>query len=122
MKLLLSSIIIATLTVPMSFAHPPEGTVDPAVSDWYKSLKDPKTGWSCCSVADCRATELRPDPNDHSKWQAYISKDIWGITAPNDWMTIPPEHVLHNHDNPTGQVVICYYGNEIHCAVLPSLT
>ena len=39
----------------MADAAPPVGQpVDPAMSYWYQSLKQPGTGAGCCAVADCR--------------------------------------------------------------------
>jgi hypothetical protein len=34
---------------------------DPALAPWFESLKQPGTGASCCSIADCRTVEFRQD-------------------------------------------------------------
>lgn len=105
-------------------ARPPENqTFDPATSEWYRSLKKPNlNNASCCDYADCRPTEFRKSPTDPTLWQAFISKELYGQHAPDDWMNVPPEVILDHHENPTGRIVICWYRDQIWCAVLPSLT
>src|SRR5215469_16074808 len=36
-----------------TLAAPPDNP-DPALAPWFESLKQPGTGASCCSIADCR--------------------------------------------------------------------
>jgi hypothetical protein len=54
-------------------------------NDWYKSLKSPSTGTSCCDLSDCkvvRESELRPDG-----W--------WAISpVEHIWVHIPDSTVL----------------------------
>ena len=41
-------------------AAPPDSP-DPAVAPWFESLKQPGTGASGCSIADCRTVDFRQD-------------------------------------------------------------
>ncbi|MGA9016098.1 MAG: hypothetical protein WB509_26675, partial [Acetobacteraceae bacterium] len=44
----------------MANAAPPVGQpIDPEMSWWYQSLKQPGTGAGCCSMADCRPYDSR---------------------------------------------------------------
>ena len=69
---------------------------DSPLRDWYRSLKQPGTGVSCCDISDCRPVEART-AGDH--WQALIG---------DRWLDVPPEKVLKARDNPTGSAVACY--------------
>jgi hypothetical protein len=109
----------------------------PELDGWYSSLKRPNArnslrGFtSCCSQIDCHTTdaELR-----QSTWWARIgirqSNGDWDL---RDWVQVPAEVVLSNHDNPTGEGVICHsttwasdgrtldpHGVSIWCFVPPS--
>ena len=37
----------------------PPPNADPALGTWFRSLIEPGTGISCCSITDCRATDYR---------------------------------------------------------------
>lgn len=89
-------------------AKPPENA-DPALAQWYESLRQPGTGVSCCSVADCRSADYRTTPNGY---EARID----GV-----WIPVPPDRVLEHTDNPTGHAVVCYLpGRGILCFVRPA--
>jgi hypothetical protein len=121
MKYFLIAAVVAISTTAV--AVPPSGViVDPDTAQWYQSLRQPKTELLCCNIADCRPTDLRRSPDKSTEWQAYISKEIYGPDAPDIWMNIPADKILDHETNPTGRVVICWYQNQIYCAVLPSLT
>lgn len=57
--------------------------------DWYKELKQPQTGYSCCngrtntSEGDCRPT--RAYVNDDGMWYALLN---------GRWVPVPPRVVL----------------------------
>lgn len=122
MKVFVSSLCAYALFIAPSLARPPANEqIDPATSNWYQSLRQPKTGGGCCTFADCRPTELRQSPTDSSKWEAFISKELFGPDAPDAWMTIPDDKIIQHKDNPTGRVVICWFNQQIYCAVLPTL-
>src|SRR5215469_11624117 len=69
---------------------------DPALAPWYKSLKQPNTGVSCCSIADCRAADYRTN-GDH--YEVFIN---------NKWTVVPQDKVLQRVDNPVGRAVVCW--------------
>lgn len=88
-------------------AQPPEHA-DPSLAPWFQGLRQPGTGVSCCSMADCRATDYRPGADGY---EALIE---------GEWMPVPPDRVLHRVDNPIGRAVVCYVpGRGILCFVTP---
>lgn len=74
-------------------AAPPESS-DPTLAPWIESLKQPGSGVSCCSIADCRPTEYRLAPDGY---EALLDAK---------WVRIPDERVLHQ-SNPLGRAVVC---------------
>jgi len=85
----------ALLLVPMAHAEPPEG-VDPRLSPWFSSLRQPGTGISCCSIADCRAVDYR------------MTSDHYEVLIEDKWLVVPQEKVLQRIDNPVGRAVVCW--------------
>lgn len=84
----------------------------PDLDGWYKGLKRPNVASSplqfssCCSSKDCHVTEA--ELRDGA-WWARIGKPRedgdWDLL---DWVRVPPDVVLKEHDNPTGEGVICH--------------
>ena len=104
--------LLAALVAGSVLAAPPPGVpVDPATAAWFHSLG----GGMCCSVADCRNTEVR-DRVDGGI-DAMISKQAFGDTAPDKWEQIPDYADQHRNDNPTGHAVVCYVNGKIVCFV-----
>jgi hypothetical protein len=98
---------LSVLAVPAAAAPPPNA--DPALAPWFRSLMQPGTGLSCCSISDCRATESRVK-NDH--YEALIGEN---------WFVVPPEKILDRTDNPTGRAVVCWTPQRgIVCFVRPT--
>jgi len=85
----------AVITAAPVHAQPPENA-DPALAPWFEGLRQPGTGISCCSIADCRTADYRVT---HDGYEAFIG----GL-----WREVPPERVLHRDDNPTGRAVVCW--------------
>jgi len=77
-----------------SVAAPPENA-DPALHGWFESLKQPGSGVSCCSIADCRPVEYRLAPDGY---EAYIDAN---------WMHVPDDKVLHGMLNPVARGIVC---------------
>ena len=75
-------------------APPPDA--DPALAPWFRGLQAPDTGRSCCSVADCRPTEVR------------TRSDHYEVLIGYQWLTVPSEKILNRSDNPTGRAVVCW--------------
>ena len=57
--------------------------------DWYKNLKQPGTGYSCCNgTADGRFGDCRPT-------RAYKTDDgTWRALVDGHWQPVPPSVVL----------------------------
>ncbi len=89
---------------------PPENA-DPSLAPWFQSLRQPGTGISCCSIADCRTTDYRTTARGY---EALVD---------GRWLAVPPDRVLQETENPTGRAVVCYLpGKGILCFVRPSET
>ena len=103
-------ILIALLPVLVmpALAQPPAGA-DPnsPLAQWYRSLRSPETGGSCCSEADCRPVDAR------------IAGDRWQIKTDTGWQDVPPERVLHR-ENADGRALACRFATMIFCFVPPA--
>jgi hypothetical protein len=82
------------LAAPLRAAPPPDA--DPAMAPWFNSLRQPGSGISCCSIADCRPVDYRTVDNHY---EAFIE---------GEWRAVPPEKVITRADNPTGRAVVCW--------------
>ena len=85
-----------TILLPLSIAAQDHSAIDGQRGhghaenhDWYKDLKQPQTGYSCCngrsssSDGDCRPT------------RAYINDDgMWYALLDGRWVPVPPKVVL----------------------------
>ena len=78
-----------------ALAAPPENA-DQRLAPWYQSLKQPGSGVSCCSIADCRQVDYR------------VSEGHYEALIESRWMTVPDDKVLQHEANPTGHGVVCY--------------
>jgi len=92
--------LVLTATIMVAFAasaiaRPPPNS-NPTLAPWYRSLLQPGTNLSCCSIADCRATEYRIE---HNRYEALIGKR---------WLVVPADKILQRTDNPTGRAVVCW--------------
>ncbi len=76
-------------------ARPPKNA-DMSLAPWFHSLRQPGTGASCCSIADCRQTDFRIKGGHY---QAKVN---------GHWKTVPKHTILSRTDNPTGRAVVCY--------------
>lgn len=83
---------------------PPENA-DPTLAPWFRSLAQPGTGISCCSLADCRPVDARITP---SGYQIHVK---------DEWLTVPPEKILRGKENPTGKPVACVLNGQVLCFV-----
>ena len=92
---------IALSATPLD-AQPPDD-FDPSLSPWFDSLKQPGTGAGCCSIADCRAAEVRWDG------QGYEVKvdQKWHVSSVF-WLRVPANRILDERRNPTGHSILCY--------------
>jgi hypothetical protein len=69
--------------------------------DWYRDLKQPDTGYSCCNgTSDGRDGDCRPT-------RAYITEDgTWRALLDGHWVSVPPRAVLRQLA-PDGNSHIC---------------
>jgi len=105
-------ILAATLAFPMPLAAAPPDGADPSspLGIWYRSLKVPGTGQSCCSVSDCRPVDAAWIEGDH--WRARIGDAV---------IDIPASRVLRR-ENLDGRGILCRSVWEVLCFVPPSGT
>jgi hypothetical protein len=91
---LLATTVVLGVAV-MANAAPPTGQpIDPDMSKWYQSLKQPGTGTGCCSVADCRPYNSR------------IVGSHYEILDHQRWLVVPDNVVLHR-ENKAGAAIAC---------------
>ncbi len=74
--------------------------VDPAVRSWFRNLRSPH-GVPCCNMAD-----------GHRTLEDWRGSTYWvpnpAATDSIEWMEVPPEAVVYNAGNPTGEAVVWY--------------
>jgi hypothetical protein len=100
----LGAVAAAVVASFAAFGAPPENA-DPALAPWFRSLAQPGTGISCCSIADCRPVEARITPSGYE------------IHVKDKWVAVPPDKILHGKENPTGKPVACVLNDQILCFV-----
>jgi hypothetical protein len=66
--------------------------VPPHIRDWFKALKNPQDGRSCCNESDCARTEARTHGNE---WEARTPDGLW--------IAVPPDTIVRGQGNPTGE-------------------
>jgi hypothetical protein len=84
-----------SLAAGTAVARPPPNA-DMSLAPWFQGLRQPGTGISCCSIADCRQTDARING---SHYEAMID---------GAWLPVPADKILERTDNPTGRAIICY--------------
>ncbi len=97
----LAPIIIALMQVHATTHYAGEwDNVDPATRSWFRNLRSPH-GVPCCNIAD-----------GHRTLEDWRGSTYW---IPNpaaldaiEWMEVPPEAVVYNAGNPTGEAVVWY--------------
>lgn len=59
--------------------------------DWYQHLKQPGTGYGCCSNNDCRPTKAYWDDVD----------EVWMAVNPftQNWIRVPDKYILADKEN-----------------------
>jgi hypothetical protein len=123
--------ILLLLTTPVLADPPPGVPIDPEMHEYYHSLKVPAgpfAGGLCCDVADCRNVVVRSDTKDGA-YYAYIDSKTYPDDgsyghghAPNAWVKVPEQVIIHDRPNLTGEPIACWYKGEIRCFVPASLT
>lgn len=75
-------------------------------SGWYKELKVPGTGGSCCGEADCRHFPVR------------INDGHYEVLYRDSWLVVPNEAIVKMANNPTGDYVACIQGGYYYDGML----
>jgi hypothetical protein len=68
---------------------------DQTRSDWFKSLLQPGTEFSCCDISDCRRTEAR--------WE----RGQWWAEIKGTWRPIPATAVVNHPISIDGDAYVC---------------
>jgi hypothetical protein len=97
-RILPMALAATLLPCAIAVAHPPPNA-DPALHEWFESLKQPHTGVGCCAESDCRILT-----ND--QWRT--TQNGYQIRVRRFWINVPPDKVLQHQPNPTGSAVACY--------------
>jgi hypothetical protein len=109
-RIFVSAILIGAAVIPgVSMAQ------DRAA--WFKSLKQPTTGLSCCDISDCKRTE--------ANWE----KGSWWAVVRGLKRQIPDEKVVKSPISLDGEAYVCASENPylkpemttIYCFVPPSM-
>jgi hypothetical protein len=79
------------------------GDVPDNVRAWFKAVKSHQ-GVPCCDIADGHPTDF--DIRENQYW----------VPINGTWMPVPPEAVIKDDGNPTGEAVVWYsaYGNQVY--------
>lgn len=85
---------------------------------WFKSLKQPATGASCCDISDCRRTEATLNVIQNAAGERV---DQWIADVEGEMTPIPSEKVL-DKKSIDGEAYVCSgYGRKIFCFVKPDI-
>ena len=82
---------------------PPENS-DGRYSEWFRSLKQPGTGTSCCDLSDCRGVSIRSGAKGY---EALLTPKDYPV-AESHWVEVPDDKILRGKDNPIGRAVLCW--------------
>jgi hypothetical protein len=95
----LCALALASGLAAAALARPPADTPGPYAA-WYEGLKQPRSGTSCCSIADCRHYRVR------------IRDGNYEVLFEGAWLIVPNEVILQHEDNPTGDYIACVIDND----------
>lgn len=98
------------LKSPLRLEHERMYHVDQKSDEWFKSLKQPGSGFSCCDKSDCRRTD--------ADWRA----GQWWAVVSGEWTPIPQDKVLLDKQSIDGDAYVCSSPNRrIYCFVRPDI-
>ena len=110
--------VLATAMVTMSASAPVWADDKPGIHGrdhhklhhWYRTLRQPGTGASCCNEADCRPTSVR------------TRHDVIEVMVDGEWTVVPPSKILRVTPPDLNTHVCAPRGpwktKPIHCVVL----
>jgi hypothetical protein len=88
--------LIACLTYALA-APPADVAPNSTLSEWFKSLRQPGTSVSCCSISDCRRVDFR-----------IVTDGGYEVMVEGEWYRVPDRFVLQQKGNQAGKAVACY--------------
>lgn len=95
--LAIAALLGGFLLPALAFDNGQWGDVPDHVRSWFKSVRAPN-GVPCCDISDGHRTQ----------WD--IRTGGYWVPNPRDeageWLQVPPEAVVHNAGNPTGDAVV----------------
>ena len=94
---LASALTLALSTHAFAFDNGQYGSADPATKNWFKAQRSPKSGISCCDIADGHRTLWRTDSDGN-----------YEVPIDSVWVKVPPDVIITSPDNPTGEAVVWY--------------
>jgi hypothetical protein len=99
MKLALAgALALSSCVIPRAsaFDNGQYQSVDPKIRDWFRSVRSPK-GINCCDIADGHRTTWRG-----------TSEGGYEVPIQGEWRKVPPEAIVLNAGNPTGEAIVWY--------------
>lgn len=90
------ALVLSLIVAGAAQAEDTAASRDPARGTWFKSLKQPATGHSCCDISDCRQTQA--EQLDDGSWKAIVN---------GTWRSIPPGKVLPKPLSIDGEAYVC---------------
>src|ERR1700730_48444 len=83
-------------TRAFAFDNGQYGDVPDNIRSWFKGVKSPN-GIPCCDIADGHRTTWRG-----------TSTGGYEVPIEGEWAAVPPESVVYNAGNPTGEAIVWY--------------
>ncbi|UGA47247.1 hypothetical protein HU230_0014855 [Bradyrhizobium quebecense] len=108
--------VAAGLALSQAAVAAPPDSPNATLAPWFESLRQPGTGASCCSIADCGTVEFRQDRDGYE----VLIDGRWKMSKPF-WLRVPPNRIIDRIDNPTNRAVVCFTPEAgILCFVRPA--
>ncbi len=79
----------------------------PSKSEWYRSLRQPGTGASCCDVSDCAPAKA-----------TFRAGRWWVITGDRE-LIVPPDLILDREPYDGISAYACIVGGRVYCFIRP---
>jgi hypothetical protein len=89
--------VVAAAGAAHAFDNGQYGEVPDDIRSWFKSVRSPN-GVPCCDIADGHRTT----------WDKRTGDDRYWVPIEGEWTPVPPEAVVHDAGNPTGEAVVWY--------------
>lgn len=116
MKRWLAAILLVWLFVPI-IAHAQSGEWNQGHAEhhdeFYKNLKQPDNGWSCCNAMTATEGDCRP-----VRW--YKGDDeLFYVWLSGQWKPVPPNKVVKDTESPDGYGHVCAHRltDQIYCFI-----